>query len=385
MNIAADSSSLDRAEIFGQGEHPFSENDRLTQLLDQAERFCHRFGVGEDIILETYTETSDWAFFIKVDALHETACRDLTARLLTMRPSLGAQDEDVSAFIDDIDFQGRGSVLQLIELMRRPTDYVRFLKCVRHVRNAFAHDFRSVNETLMELVAPLADRTQLLKTFSGMAEEAYDEAEYMRLVRNDPGFLRFEILHRSMVLLCQLHANFDDAGKEAADAGAAAGDRAGPEARSAPVFNGERRLGLFGRRASSSPSSESVATLEVDRPATPAVFSQHLFTNPTRPNQIRSYWTYFLAFSAKALVALAGLGAAAAIFSFFGIWPAIAVAFIALLPVALDRWTPGAWTGHCPHCDSEIAVAPSKRPNLGLGCPVCAGRILARDNSFIAN
>jgi hypothetical protein len=265
-------------------------------------------------------------------------------------------------------------------MMRRPTDYVRFLQSVRRVRNAFAHDFRTVNATLVELVEPLADRTQLLKTFSGMADEAYDEAKYMRLVRNDPGFLRFGILHRSMVLLCQLQANFPDPGKAAAGLA-----RDGAVAKAAPAVGGERRLALFGGGASSGPSIESEATVEPDRKATPAVFSRHSFTNPSRPNQTRSLWRYYLAFSAKGLVGLAGLGAAAAIFSFFGIWPAIAVAVVALLPIALDRWTPGAWTGHCPHCDAEITVPPSKRPSLTLGCPFCAGRLLLRGDSFIAN
>jgi len=384
MNIATDASSLIQAEVLGQGDSSLSENDPLSRLLEQADKFCERFGVGEDIILETYTETSDWAFFIKVDALHETACRDLMARLLTMRQSSGAVDEEMSAFIDDIEFQGQGSVLRLIELTRRPRDYVRFLKCVRRVRNAFTHDFRSVNKTLMELIEPLADRAQLLKVFSGMAEADYDEAKYLRLARNDPGFLRFGILHQSMVLLCQLHADFQEAAKDAID-GAAAGDVLHPpEAKPAPAFNGEPRLDLFGRGASSRPSIEPEETIETNRPARPAAFLRHAFTNPKRPNQTRSLWTYFLAFSAKGIVAIGGLAAAAAIYSFYGIWPALAVAVIGLLPIALDKWTSGAWKGHCPHCDSEIAVAANKKIALGLGCPICSRRIRLRDKSFIA-
>jgi hypothetical protein len=383
MNIATDASSLIQAEILGQGDSPLSQNDPLTRLLEQADKFCERFGVGEDIIVETYTETSDWAFFIKVDALHETACRDLMARLLIVRQSGGAVDEEMSAFIDDIEFQGQGSVLRLIELTRRPRDYVRFLKCVRRVRNAFAHDFRSVNKTLMELIEPLADRAQLLKAFSGMAEADYDEAKYLRLVRNDPGFLRLGILHQSMVLLCQLHAEFQEAAIDAIDS-AAAGGVLEPPAKPAPVFNGGPRLDLFGPGASSRPSIEVEEAIEANRPGRPAAFLRHTFTNPKRPNQTRSLWMYFLTFSAKGIVAIGGLAAAAAIYSFYGIWPAVGVAVIGLLPIALDKWTPGAWKGRCPHCDSEIAVAANKKIALGIGCPVCAGRIRLRDKSFIA-
>ncbi|WOJ91037.1 hypothetical protein RZS28_07070 [Methylocapsa polymorpha] len=384
MNIATDASSLIQAEILGQGDSPLSQNDPLTRLLEQADTFCERFGVGEDVILETYTETSDWAFFIKVDALHETACRDLMARLLTVRQSGGAVDEEMSAFIDDIEFQGQGSVLRLIELTRRPRDYVLFLKCVRRVRNAFAHDFRSVNKTLMELIEPLADRALLLKAFSGLAEADYDEAKYLRLVRNDPGFLRFGILHHSMVLLCQLHAEFQEAAKEAIDSAAAGRVLDPPEAKPSPAFNGEPRLDLFGPGAPSRPSIEAEETIEPNRPSRPAAFLRHTFTNPKRPNQTRSFWTYFLVFSAKAIVAIGGFAAAVAVYSFYGIWPAVGVAVIGLIPVALDKWTPGAWKGHCPHCASQIAVAANKKIALGLSCPVCSRRIRLRDKSFIA-
>jgi predicted RNA-binding Zn-ribbon protein involved in translation (DUF1610 family) len=76
------------------------------------------------------------------------------------------------------------------------------------------------------------------------------------------------------------------------------------------------------------------------------------------------------------------LAAAAIIFSLYGILPAILVGAIALVPVGLDKWTAGAWKGHCPHCGSQIAVPPSKKANLDFGCPVCAKRIVLRDKSF---
>ncbi len=384
MNILADSFSIERAGILGQGESPLSENDPLTLLLGQADRFCQHFGIGEDIIVETYTETSDWAFFIKVDALHETACRDLMSRLLTMRQGDVAFASAMSAFIDDIEFQGRGSVLRLIALNRRPRDYVRFSKCLRRVRNAFTHDMRSINKTLMELIEPLADKAQLLKVFSGEADDDYDEAKYLRLARHDPGFLRYGILHQSMVHLSQLHASFYEVGTCAANSAEAVADRSAPEAKSAPPLSGKASVDLFAGGLPPSASTDSEETIEPKGLASPAAFLRYSFTNPKRPNQTRSLRTYILAFSIKGLVALGGLVAGAATFSYYGIWPAIAVAIVALIPIALDKWTPGAWLGRCPRCDTEIAVAAKKKINLGLKCPVCAGRIRLRDKSFVA-
>jgi hypothetical protein len=383
MNIAADVPRLDGAEILGLGKIPLPGNDPLSQLLEQADEFCARFGVGDDIILETYTEISDWAFFIKVDALHETACRDLTARLLRTRQGGGALDREMSAFIDDIEFQGRGSVLRLIELARRPRDYVRLLKCVRRVRNACAHNVSSVNMTLTELIEQLPDRTQLLRAFSGMAEEDYDEAKYTRLIRNDPAVLRFGILQQSMVLLCQLHANFCEADKGGVY-NAAADNRKAPQANSSLAFNGGPKLEARGANLGPCATDENEKTNEADHSRRPAVLSRYSFTNPKRPNQLRSLWSYIVTFSAKGLVAIGGLAAGAALFTFYGIWPAIAVGVVSFIPLALDQWTPGAWKGHCPHCDAEIAVAASKKIAFGVGCPVCAGKFRLREKSFVA-
>ncbi|WP_026606826.1 hypothetical protein [Methylocapsa acidiphila] len=380
MNIVASPSSLDRAEILGKEEYSFSEDERLTLLLDEAERFCRQFDVAEDIILETYTETSDWAFFIKVDALHETACRDLMARALNRPQSRGAGEESISAFLDDIDFHGRGSVLRLIELTQRPAQYVRFLKSVRRVREAFAHDLRSINTNLAELIAPLADRAQLLLALSGMADEAYDETRYMRLIRNDPGLLRFGILRQSMALLSQLNADLPGMKDERAATPRVEAESNSAEAKSGANLDSAQlpdpRVGLTDRKIAAAASS--------DRPATPAVYSRHLFINSARPNETRSLWAYLWVFSGKALLAIGGFCAAAAAFAYFGIWPAIAIALLGLIPIALDKWTPGAWQGACPLCDSQISVGANKKAALGFACPKCAQRISVRDGRFTA-
>lgn len=386
MNIVAEISSLSRTALDRPDDVALSENDRLTELQEEAADFCERFGIGEDIVLETYTETSDWAFFIKIDALLETACRDLMSRLLKMRQGGGARDQEMAAFIHDMEFQGRSSLLRLLELGRCPASDVQFLQSVHSARDAFAHDLRALNATLVELMESRADRKRLLKAFAAAGDDGFDEAKFIRRISVDPGLLRFGILHRSMVLLRQLHADFHEAEKDAAASPKTSLENEVPAKESvrsnadlaarpaADPFHGETRA-FF--------SATSEDRSDADR-KTPAVFLRRSFTNPKRPNQIRSLGTYLLAFSAKGSLAIIGFAAAAVVYSFYGVWPAIAAALIGLAPIALDRWTPGAWKGLCPHCDSEIMVAPPKK-NGHAACPLCAGRIRLHDQSFIAS
>lgn len=49
----------------------------------------------------------------------------------------------------------------------------------------------------------------------------------------------------------------------------------------------------------------------------------------------------------------------------------------------------GAWKGNCPHCESEVAFAPDfQRPDeivvSGFDCPICKGRIILKNQSFVA-
>ncbi|MGO4571038.1 hypothetical protein [Microvirga sp. 2TAF3] len=193
------------------------ESNLFVTLLEEADKFCGHLGVGKDVLLATYKETSDWAFIIKIDALHETACRDLVSRMLTIGGSGDDPSKAVADFVGDMGYQGRSSVLRLIELTGCPKEYIRFLEAVRRVRNAFAHNIRSVNMTLMEMIEQRSERAQLLKTFSAIAEEGYDEAKFLKMMHTRPDYLRFGILHQSMVLLYLMHANFAIGGEDSVE------------------------------------------------------------------------------------------------------------------------------------------------------------------------
>jgi hypothetical protein len=140
------------------------EKNLFIRLLEEAEKFCSHFGVGTQTIIETLEEKTDWAFIIKVDALHETACRDLVSRVLALKD--GTQPEELSSFISDMSFQGRSSVLKVVEASGCPKDLMRFLEGVRQIRNAFAHDIRSVSMSLLEVIEQRKNRTQLLTSSS---------------------------------------------------------------------------------------------------------------------------------------------------------------------------------------------------------------------------
>jgi hypothetical protein len=188
-----------------------ADAETFTHLLEEADRYCGHLGVGKDVLIQTFREPSDWAFVIKIDALHETACRDTLSRLLMLRGVKG-RDEETAAFANDLSFVGRSSMLRLIGIAGCPDDEMRLIDAVRRVRNAFAHDVRAIGRPLLELILARQDRSHLLRTFSAIADEGYNEAVYLDLLKRDPGLLRFGILHQSMVFLYLMDSRFPHAG-----------------------------------------------------------------------------------------------------------------------------------------------------------------------------
>jgi hypothetical protein len=123
-------------------------SDSLVWLIEQADRYCGHLGNGSKIMLNIYREESDWAFIIKIDALHETASRDLMSRHLLARSPSQPAGFPVSEFVEGLPYQGRSSILKLLKLCGCAKQDQRFLDCTRRVRNAFAHDIRSINKTI---------------------------------------------------------------------------------------------------------------------------------------------------------------------------------------------------------------------------------------------
>lgn len=53
------------------------EFDRFGVLLEEAQKFCEGVGLHKDLINEILRTDSDWAFILKVDALLESAAKQI--------------------------------------------------------------------------------------------------------------------------------------------------------------------------------------------------------------------------------------------------------------------------------------------------------------------
>jgi len=184
------------------------EGSTFFALLELADKYCGPIGVGKELVLSLFQEQSDWAFIIQIDALHETACRDIIARLLTLETLSASNNEDMAGFVNSLSFQGRTSIIGLLKMTGIPKDLTDFVDVVRTIRNAFAHDIRDVSKTLLEIIQGRNDHTRVLKILSYV--EQFDEQTMVELIKEDPATFRFVILQQCLTFLYLIHINLRD-------------------------------------------------------------------------------------------------------------------------------------------------------------------------------
>ncbi|MCZ8180832.1 MAG: hypothetical protein O9309_17555 [Rhizobium sp.] len=177
-------------------------------LIEIADRYCGPIGVGRDLIISLFNERSDWAFIIQIDALNETACRDIISRNLALDGIEPASEEEISSFVSALSYQGRASIIRLLTMTGVPREHIDFVEAVRTIRNTFAHDIRSVSRSLMEVVGERSDKRRVLKILSYINQ--FDEDELTENFTVDPGMLRFVILQQCLTFLYLIHINLRD-------------------------------------------------------------------------------------------------------------------------------------------------------------------------------
>lgn len=185
-----------------------SEQSTFSALVEIADKYCGPIGVGRDLVISLYNEKSDWAFIIQIDALNETACRDIVSRQLYLDGVEPASEEEISAFVSALSYQGRASVIRLLKMTGVPAEHIDFVEAVRTVRNTFAHDIRAVSRGLMEVIGERTDKKKLLKILSYIQQ--FDEEKLTKTFMEDPGFLRFVILQQCLTFLYLIHINLRD-------------------------------------------------------------------------------------------------------------------------------------------------------------------------------
>lgn len=177
-------------------------------LVEQADKYCGPIGVDRDLIISLFYERSDWAFIIQIDALNETACRDIISRKLFLDGVEPASEEEISSFVSALSYQGRASIIRLLSMTGVPREHIDFVESIRTVRNTFAHDIRSVSRQLMDVIGERNDKTRILKILSYI--ENFDEEKLTEWFSADPGMLRFVILQQCLSFLYLIHINLRD-------------------------------------------------------------------------------------------------------------------------------------------------------------------------------
>jgi hypothetical protein len=161
--------------------------DRFGILLEEARKFCEAVGLHKDLILEIAKAENDWAFILKIDALLETASKEIIRHGLKLKIlNRVISNSGLDDFVDSLPINGKTSVLKLLEAAGCPSEEHDFIEAARRVRNAYAHNIKLVDFCLIDLIKQRNDKTHLLKSLSAI--EHYDEADRKRR-------RIFEVLH----------------------------------------------------------------------------------------------------------------------------------------------------------------------------------------------
>jgi hypothetical protein len=174
--------------------------DRFRVLLEEAQKFCDGVGLHKDLIGEILKTDSDWAFILKVDALLESAAKQILREGLRLKLlNKVLRNEILDEFVDSLPMNGRTSLLKLLDAACLPPEELGFVEATRRVRNAYAHNIKYADVSLIELIKQRSDKPYLVKHLSAI--KTYDESDLIARYERDPRFLRFCIIDSTMRFL----------------------------------------------------------------------------------------------------------------------------------------------------------------------------------------
>jgi hypothetical protein len=173
---------------------------RADALFEEAAKFCETVGLHKNLMHEIYYAENDWTFILKIDALLETATKEIIKsglKLKILNRFVGA--EALGDFVDDLPMNGRTSLLRLLKASGCPDEDSGFVEAVRRVRNAYAHNIKFGDLALIELIKQRPDKSHTIKNISNI--KTYDETALIASYEKDGTFLRFCILDAAMRIL----------------------------------------------------------------------------------------------------------------------------------------------------------------------------------------
>jgi hypothetical protein len=173
---------------------------RIDALFKEAAKFCAAVGLHKDLIHEIYEAENDWTFILKIDALLETATKEIIKsglKLKILNRFVGA--EALREFVDGLPMNGKTSLLHLLKASGCPDEDSGFVEAVRRVRNAYAHNIKLADLALIELIKQWPNKSHIIKNISNI--KTYDEADLIASFEKDGTFLRFCILDTTLRIL----------------------------------------------------------------------------------------------------------------------------------------------------------------------------------------
>lgn len=177
-----------------------TSEELLRDLLDGSHKFCEAVRLQEDLITQIIDTDNDWAFVLKVDALLETASKEiLREHLRSMLPGSGAKTKAMDEFAEGMALRGKTSVIKLLEAVGFPKADICFIEAVRDVRNAYAHDVRNLDVRMIELIKRRSDKSGLLKRLGLLSEPS--DAKLLATHEKNPNILRFGIIASTLRFL----------------------------------------------------------------------------------------------------------------------------------------------------------------------------------------
>jgi hypothetical protein len=187
--------------INSSAESEAEEDDgRFEFLLQASQKFCEAVGLHKDLILQIAKTDTDWGFILKIDALLETAAKEILTHSLKLDIfGKASSNDDLKEFVNLLPMNGRTSLLALLRAAGCPPEEHGFIESVRRVRNAYAHDIKYIDVSLIELIKRRGDKAQLIKNLSAI--EKYNEAALIHSYEKDGGMMRFGILDSAMRFL----------------------------------------------------------------------------------------------------------------------------------------------------------------------------------------
>ncbi len=183
------------------------DGDKVIAELHKAwhagvKEFCNAIDVSEATINQIFQEETDWAFLIKIDALLETASKELIGNKLRFKNADPANE--IAKLVQKLNVNGKVSVVAFLKAVGVHKDYRDFISEVRNLRNSYAHNLHSIEMTLAQLLDGQNDKNATLRKLMPFCED--DPLNVInRKIDESPDIIRNTIVAQTLSFLSEAY------------------------------------------------------------------------------------------------------------------------------------------------------------------------------------